>query len=140
MQVNRNVRTANLIKFFFDGKEVGLAQGLNPSDDYGMEPVYEIGDIDPQELVPTAARYSMTLDKVLLNKDALTSAGIVPENGQAVLKGYEFTVEVYDENTGDLLVSYTGVKYASGSVNIRANAIVSMNAQFMARGRSGTGI
>lgn len=132
MKTNRNVRSGNQIKVFFDGKEVGLVQSVNANDDYSPEPASGIGDIHVQEYVPTMARHSLSISQMMLNKDALMAAGIIPENGDAVLKGYVFDLEQYDNVSGDLLRKYTGCSYASGSIETTKHAIVTRSAQFNA--------
>lgn len=140
MKQNRNVRSGNQIKVFFDGKQVGLVQSINANDDYSPEPASGIGDIHVQEYVPTMARHSLSVSKMLLNKADLSRAGIVPENGDAVLQGYVFDIEQYDNLTGDLIRKYTGCSYASGSVEVNKHAIVTTSAQFNALDVSGDGI
>ena len=76
---------------------------------------------------------------MLLNKSQLQAAGIVPENGDAVLQGLVFDIEQYDGLTGALLRKYTGVSYASGSIETQKHAIVTSNAQFNALDVSGDG-
>lgn len=140
MLQNLNVRTGNQIKVFFGGKQVGLIQSINANDDYSPEPASGIGDIHVQEYVPTMARHTLSISKMLLNKADLSAAGIWPENGDAVLNGYVFDVEQYDALTGDLIRKYTGCSYASGSVEVTKHAIVTANAQFNALDVSGTGL
>lgn len=132
MKQNRNVRSGNQIKVFFDGKEVGLVQSVSTNDDYSPEPASGIGDIHVQEYVPTMARHTLNISVMMLSKDALARAGIVPENGDAVLKGLVFDLESYDNVTGDLIRKYTGCSYASGSIEIQKHAIVTRSAQFNA--------
>ncbi|MND16905.1 hypothetical protein D3C76_1388110 [compost metagenome] len=140
MTQNRNVRSGNQIKVFFGGKQVGLVQSVSANDDYSPEPASGIGDIHVQEYVPTMARHSLSVSKMLLNKADLSAAGIWPENGDAVLQGYVFDIEQYDNLTGDLIRKYSGCSYASGSIEVTKHAIVTANAQFNALDVSGTGI
>lgn len=139
MKQNRNVRSGNQIKVFFDGKQIGLIQSLSCSDDYAPEPASGIGDIHVQEYVPTMARHTLSVSAMLLNKSQLQAAGIVPENGDAVLQGLVFDIESYDNLTGVLLRKYSGCSYASGSVDTTKHAIVTTNAQFNALDVTGTG-
>ncbi|EAO1133517.1 hypothetical protein EX011_21370 [Salmonella enterica] len=132
MKQNRNVRSGNQIKVLFDGKQIGLIQSLSCNDDYAPEPASGIGDIHVQEYVPTMARHSLSVSAMLLNKSQLQAAGIVPENGDAVLQGLVFDIEQYDNLTGVLLRKYTGVSYASGSIETTKHAIVTSSAQFNA--------
>jgi len=137
MKTNQNVRTGNRVAILFDGKQIGLLQNLTPNDDYGLEPAAGIGDIHVQEYVPTLARHSLSASSMILPTKSMKEAGIAVENGDEALQGRVFDIEVYDKFSGDLLVKYTGVSYASGSVEIRANAILVSNAQFLALDRVG---
>lgn len=139
MKQNRNVRSGNQIAVLFDGKQIGLIQSISMNDDYAPDPASGIGDIHVQEYVPTMARYSLSVSAMLLNKSQLQAAGIVPENGDAVLQGLVFDIEQYDKLTGALLRKYTGVSYASGSIETTKHAIVTTNAQFNALDVSGDG-
>lgn len=139
MKQNRNVRSGNQIKVIFDGKQIGLIQSISMNDDYAPEPASGIGDIHVQEWVPTMARHQLSVSAMLLNKSQLQAAGIVPENGDAVLQGLVFDIEQYDGLTGALLRKYTGVSYASGSIETQKHAIVTSNAQFNALDVSGNG-
>ncbi|EAO3412082.1 hypothetical protein D0Q53_20490 [Salmonella enterica] len=139
MRQNRNVRSGNQIKVLLDGKQVGLIQSISCNDDYAPEPASGIGDIHVQEYVPTMARHSLSVSAMLLNKSQLQAAGIVPENGDAVLQGLVFDVEQYDGLTGVLLRKYSGVSYASGSIETTKHAIVTTSAQFNALDVSGDG-
>ena len=138
MKQNRNVRSGNQIKAFFGGIEVGLVQSINTNDDYSPEPASGIGDIHVQEYVPTQARHTLSVSVMMLNKNKLEAAGIIPENGDAVLNGYVFDFEKYDNVTGDLIRKYTGCSYASGAIEVTKHAIVTRSAQFNALDVSGT--
>lgn len=139
-KVNSKVRTANRIAILLDGQQVGALQSVRFSDDYGLEQVYGIGDIDPLESVPTAARYSISVSNVVLKSASLRSRGIVPENGSAALAGLVFDIEQYDKDTGDLLRKYESCSYASGDVDVTKNAIIMSSAQFMALRVTGVGV
>lgn len=139
MKQNRNVRSGNQIAVLFDGKQIGLIQSISMNDDYAPDAASGIGDIHVQEYVPTMARHSLSVSAMLLNKSQLQAAGIVPENGDAVLQGLVFDIEQYNKLTGALLRKYTGVSYASGSIETTKHAIVTSNAQFNALDVNGDG-
>ncbi|MBI9086792.1 MAG: hypothetical protein JEZ11_24560 [Desulfobacterales bacterium] len=132
MKQNLQVRSANLARVVIDGQEVGLLQNISMNDDYGPEAASGIGDLLVQEHVPTLARHSLSVGKLALRKTSLIKMGIVPENGEAVLKGNIFDVEVFDKSSGDVIRKYLGCTYASGSVEINKHAIISYNCQLMA--------
>ena len=139
MKQNRNVRSGNQINVIFDGKQIVLIHNISINDDYAPEPSSGIVDIHVQEWVPTMARHQLSVSAMLLNKSQLQAAGIVPENGDAVLQGLVFDIEQYDGLTGALLRKYAGVSYASGSIETQKHAIVTSNAQFNALDVSGDG-
>ena len=137
MKQNLQVQSGNRIAVTFDGKQIGAMQSVRMSDDYGLEGVYGIGDADPIENVPSAARYSLSAQNVLLRKGAMRAAGLVPENAAAALQGLVFDVEVYDKDTGELIRKHVGCSYTSGDIDFQRNAIVIASAQFVCLGAAG---
>lgn len=132
MKQNVKTQSGNRIVVVFDGKQIGLVQSVRANDDYSPEPASGIGDIHVQEYVPTMARHSLSVSAMLLKKGAMMQAGIVMENGDAVLQGLVFDFEVYDKDSGTLLRKYVGCSYASGDLEFSKHAIVMQSAQFNA--------
>jgi hypothetical protein len=132
MKENIIVRSANHGRVLMDGIEVGLLQNVRPSDDYGPEPASGIGDIHAQEYVPTMARHTLSVSKLALRKANLYKLGIIPENGEVVLKGYVFDIEIIDKSTGEVVRKYLNCSYASGDIEVTKHAIISYNATFNA--------
>jgi len=139
MKQNLKVRSGNRIVVLFDGRQVGMVRSVRASDDYSPDPASGIGDIHVQEYVPTMARHSLSVSNMVLIKDNMQSAGITPENGDAVLQGLVFDLEVYSKDDGKLLRKYVGVSYASGDIDIQAHQIVVSSGQFNALDVTGTG-
>lgn len=137
MKQNLQVQTGNRIAVMLDGKQIGAIQSVRMSDDYGLEGVYGIGDIDPIENVPTAARYNLSASNVVLRKGAMRAAGLVPENGVAALQGLVLDIEVFDKDTGELIRKHAGCSYTSGDIDFSRNAIVMASAQFVCLNASG---
>jgi hypothetical protein len=137
-QVNLQTRTGNQIIITIGGVQVGMMQSLTANDDYAPEPASGIGDIHVQEYVPTMARHSLSVSAMVMNKGALISAGVAPQNGDAVLQGIVFNVEVYGKGDGALLANYIGCSYASGSLEVTKHAIVMQTGQLLALDRTGT--
>lgn len=132
MKTNVKTRSGNRVAVVFDGKQLGLVRSVRGNDDYSPEPASGIGDIHVQEYVPTVARHSLSVQQMVLIKGAMMEAGIAPENGEAVLQGLVFDLEVYDKDTGLLLRKYIGVSYASGDIDISAHQIIVQSGQFNA--------
>lgn len=138
--VNQQVRTGNRVAILFDGKQIGLLQSVSANDDFGLEPANGIGEINTFEHVPTVARHSLQVSQMILPRKSLAAAGITAENGADVLIGRVFDIEQYDKYTGELLMKYIGCSYASGSTEVRANAICMANGTFMALDKVGRGM
>lgn len=138
-QTNLKVRSGNRIIVALDGKQVGTMRSVRMNDDYSPEPVTGIGDIHVVEYVPTVARHSLSASYVVLNKGALRDAGIAIENGDGALQGVVFDIVTLSKDDGEVLRKYTGCSYASGDLEINANAVVMANAQFNALDVTGSG-
>lgn len=139
-QVNQKVRTGNRIVVVLDGKQVGLIQSVRMSDDYSPEPASGVGDIHTIEHVPTRASHTLSVSAMALNRGSMRSAGVTGENGDSVLQGLVFDIEVYDKDTGVQLRKYVGCTYASGDIDISKHAIVMTSATFLALDVVGTSI
>lgn len=137
MKENLKVRSANLARIYMDGKEVGLLQNCRGSDDYSLDPASGIGEIHVAEYVPTLARHTVTASKLALRKTSLFKMGVIPENGEAVLKGNVFDIEIYDKATGEVLRKYIDCSFSSGDIDIQKHAVVAQNVTFMALDVSG---
>lgn len=138
-QQNLKTRTGNRIIVTFDGKQIGLVQSVRMADDYSPEPASGIGDIHVTEYVPTMARHTLNVSAMMLNRGAMFEAGIAMENGDAMLQGLVFDIEVYDKDTGAQLRKYVGCSYASGDMDVSKHAIVMQSAMFNALDVSGVG-
>jgi hypothetical protein len=137
---NLKIRSGNRTVVSIDGQDIGLIQNVRMSDDYGHEAAYGIGDAEPQEHVPGAASYSVSVTKMVLLKDMMRSAGIFSENADDVLKGRVLDFTLYGKDENDVLRSYKGCSYVSGDSEVQANRIVTASAQFKALKVTGTGL
>ncbi|WP_441280567.1 hypothetical protein [Tardiphaga sp. 862_B3_N1_1] len=139
MKQNKKVRSGNEIIVLFDGQQVGMCRSVRGSDDYGPDAASGIGDIHVAEWVPTQARHSLSVSNMVLIKSNMMALGLTPENGDAVLQGLVFDLEMYAKADGQLLRKYLGVSYASGDIDIQAHQIVVASGQFMALDVTGKG-
>lgn len=139
MKQNLKVQSGNRIAVLFDGRQIGMVRSVRGSDDYGPDPASGIGDIHVQEYVPTMARHSISVSTMVLIKENMQAAGIVPENGDVMLQGLVFDLEVYAKDDGKLIRKYEGVSYASGDIDVQAHQIVVASGQFNALNVKGTG-
>jgi hypothetical protein len=137
---NLKTRSGNRIIPTFDGKIIGAIQSVRMSDDYAPEAMSGIGDIHAQEYVPSMARHTLTVSQMVLNTGSMRQAGIAAQNGDDVLQGLVFDIEVYSKDDGTLLRKYVGCSYASGDVDINKHAIVMSSGTFNALDVVGTSI
>lgn len=137
--VNSQVQTGNRVAILLGGMQIGAMQSVRMSKDFGLDAVYGIGDAEPVEHVPTAARYSLSCTNVVLRKGSMQKAGLTSINATDALKGLVFDIEVYSKDSGELLQKYQGCSFASGDASVDRNAIVMASAQFMALTVSGSG-
>ncbi|MFM0165767.1 hypothetical protein PQR39_35725 [Paraburkholderia sediminicola] len=137
-QTNLQVRSGNRIVITMGGVQVGMLQSVAANDDYAPEPASGIGDIHVQENVPTIARHSLSVSTMVMNKGAMIKAGVAPENGDGVLLGIVFNIEIYSKDDGTLLRNYIGCSYASGSLEVTKHAIVMQQGQLLALDVTGT--
>lgn len=139
MRENRKVQSGNRIVVTYDGFTVGMIQSVRMNDDYSPEPASGIGDIHVGEWVPTMARHTVTVSRMVLLVDKMRERGIFAENGDAVLQGLVFDIENYSKDDGSLIRKYIGCSYASGDLSIDKHQIVMGSGQFYALDVSGTG-
>uniref|UniRef100_A0AAU6W1M5 Tail tube protein n=1 Tax=Pseudomonas phage Touem01 TaxID=3138548 RepID=A0AAU6W1M5_9VIRU len=139
MRQNRKVKSGNRIVITYDGFQVGLIQSVRMNDDYSPEPASGIGDIHVAEWVPTMARHSLTVSRMILETDKMRERGIMSENGDAVLEGLVFDIETYAKDDGTLLRKYIGCSYASGDLEVSKHQILMGSGQFNALDVSGAG-
>lgn len=136
---NVNTKAANRIIIQFDGKQVGACKSVSLHESYNHEPVTGIGDIHVIEYVPTLASYSVQIEAMVLEKEALRSAKILTENGEDTLVGRVFDISVISKDSGEEIRKFSGCTYDSGDIRITTNQVVSTSAQFKALRVSGLG-
>lgn len=139
MKQNHKVRSGNRTVITYDGFQVGFVKSVRMNDDYSPEPASGIGDIHVGEWVPTMARHTITVSRLILETDKMRERGIFAENGDAVLQGLVFDMETYNKDDGALLRKYTGCSYASGDMEVSAHQILIGSGQFNALDVGGTG-
>ena len=106
------------------------------------DPTYECmprEELEQLQLERLQATLNRAYKNVTCYRHKFDANGIIPENGDAALKGLVFDIEVYSKDDGSLLRKYTGVSYDSGSIDINKHAIIVQNGQFKALDVGGTG-
>ncbi len=131
------VWTGNEVEVTINGERVELAQNIRGTDNYGHEPASGIGDIHVKEYVPSLARHTITMSKLVMLREKAIAAGMVLENGDDALKGRTFDIEVFPKGGGPLLKKWTGCVNDGGDVGVTAHRILVQDATFLATDASG---
>ena len=135
---NRKVQTANRIWVSVGGSPLGLGQSVELHDDYQMEALQGIGDIHPQEFVPSAAVLTVTISEMVMLDSSMRASGASYTSPDDALRGVSHDIIVSSKD-GGMLRKYTGCFYTSGDVQVRKHAIVIANAIFKCMDASGAG-
>lgn len=75
---NTGVRTGGKVVVEIDDVPIAFAQSARFRDDYGLEPVHIIGQLQTIEYVPMHARHEIQIAVLVLNKVSLASMGLEP--------------------------------------------------------------
>jgi hypothetical protein len=72
------VRTGGKVLLRLDNKVIAFAQSARFRDDYGLEPVQIIGQLQAIEYVPTHARHEITITMLVVRNTSLVAMGLEP--------------------------------------------------------------
>lgn len=75
---NTGVRTGGKVVIYMDGFPIAFAQSARFRDDYGLEPVNVIGQLQTIEYVPMHARHEITISVLVLRNVSLSKLGLEP--------------------------------------------------------------
>jgi len=121
--------TGNRVIIMLDGKRVGVAiQSFSPSDDYGQQPVHQLGDAKAIEYVDGAHRYSITVTAVFIEDDSLANAIFAADSEDPP----EVDFLCIDKRTGKATQQYIRCTRASKSRSYTANQLATENIAFNA--------
>jgi hypothetical protein len=140
---NYKSHTGNRIIIRFNGAIVGLVQSLRASEDFGVQGLYQVGDIQAAELVPTQAQYTLTADMIFLKTDTFysgfgSSTPLAPVDPYGALYFKPFQVAIYDSDTMKLMRYWDGCYYSQGDLQISMNAVLTGSCTFRAITASGS--
>ena len=75
---NTGVRTGGKVVIYMDNYPIAFAQSARFRDDYGLEPVNVIGQLQTIEYVPMHARHEITISVLVLRGTSLSKLGLEP--------------------------------------------------------------
>ena len=129
---------AGRVAISVNGTTIGRMTGISPQQDFGISDQYEVGSIFPFEEVPLRFSGSFTAARFLVEKAAMSQAGIPIGNTdgecesaiQSLLTTDGVDLTVIEKATGTALLTILGAKCSSFSITITANAVIVSNATF----------
>lgn len=110
----KNTSTGNRALFKIKGQIIGMAQNVSCSDDFGLQDVDGLGDVEALEMVVGKITHSINGSAYFIKAETLTNLGFVPKSDQW-LTAPELEVEIIDKVTGETIELYTGAKFATHS-------------------------
>ncbi|GAN83802.1 hypothetical protein F1645_16455 (plasmid) [Novacetimonas hansenii] len=122
-RTNVHTQSGNRIIIEMGGARVGLIQSCSPSDDYGLEPATGVGDIHVSEWVPTLARHTLSVRRMMLITQSLRNLGIATINGDNALQGLVFDILFFSRDSGEVMRKYVSCSWGRGAVDVSANRI-----------------
>ena len=76
--VNSNIRNGNRVLIKMDNVIIGYATSARCSDDYGLEPVHVLGQLQCLEYIPTHARHTISCSLVVMKHQSLMKSNLEP--------------------------------------------------------------
>lgn len=119
------------VLILLEGEEIGRAQSLSGTIDFGIEPVMEVGSMKPQEFVPLRYSGTLTLERYLVRNDDLVNVlnrTKIPfdlsQEGYILLHSITgFEIMVRDKYTHDVIRCYRNCVFSSTDETITAAGI-----------------
>jgi len=110
----RNTMTGNRALFKIKGVTIGAAQNVTISDDFGLQDVDGLGDVEAQEIVVGKMTHTISGERYFVSSANLSQLGLVP-GVQEWLTAPELEVEIIDSVTNQTIEHYTGCKFGTHS-------------------------
>ncbi|MGE3550351.1 MAG: hypothetical protein AB7I29_10700 [Geobacter sp.] len=130
----RHTSTGNRVLLKLKGEVIGVVQSLSADDNFDLQSVEGIGDVETQEFVVGLLAHNLSGEKYFVSADTLQKLGFVPR-GEEWLTAPELEVEVIDTVSGQTIELYTGCKFNSHSRRYTAHRITGESFQIRARHR-----
>jgi len=128
----KDTMTGNRAIFKIAGTVIGVAQNVEVSDDFGLQEVDGLGNVEVQEFVPGKLTHRISGSSYFVSNKNLRQLGLVPESGDW-LSAPEFEVEIQDSLSFATLENYVGCKFNSHNRTYGKHQISSQAFQIFAR-------
>jgi len=121
----KETMTGNRAIFKIAGTVIGVAQNVEVSDDFGLQEVDGLGNLEVQEYVPGKLTHRISGSSYFVVNQNLRQLNLVPESGDW-LSSPEFEVEIQDALTYSTVESYV-------AANSPATAAPTLSTRSLAR-------
>lgn len=127
---NHKTLSGNIVTVQIDGQPVGRALNVRYDEDFGTEPIYEVGSMLPAELIPQRWSCRLSIEKYALRERAFDGLNVA--YSEDILLKNLFDLIVKDRTTGKIIHLFRGCVQANAGGQIAANRPVNQNATFYA--------
>ena len=134
--MSKKTYSGNEVEVYINGELVPVLSQLTMDDDYGLQPLSGVGDGHVQEWVPGQFTHRATIAKALFKPESLFASRIIPENGDVIMQGLEYDVEIFFKE-GGMGRKLENAKCGTNSVRVRMHGILEVDATFVGRDASG---
>ena len=131
----KNTATGNRVLLKIKGETIGVCQNVSFDDNYDLQSVSGLGDVETQEHVVGHITHQISGEKYFVSADTLRKLQIVPTN-EEWLTAPELEVEVIDTVSRSTVELYTGCKFNTHNRKYSAHRITGENFQIHARHKS----
>lgn len=135
---NQKVQGGHVVKILIGAEVVGMGRSSNTAEDFGVDGVYVLGDVAPQEHIPMRWSGTVTIDSFVLNANSLDAQTLqifeLIAAGHEELKQqarFNFTFLGRDDVELFTFLECTPMNF---SMNFAANQFTGQNATFAPRG------
>ena len=130
----KNTATGNRVILKLKGEAIGICQNVSFEDDFNLQEVDGLGDVEVQEHVVGKLTHRISGEKYIIAADTLEKLNFVP-NSDEWLTAPELSVEVVDTVSGTTIENYTGCKFNTHSRRYTKHQVTGENFQILARHR-----
>jgi len=121
------------VAFKINGQKVAFASQISITEDDTLTDVDVLDQIDVAELAETAHKVNFSINYFKVDENAVEALGLRSANPDDLLRNSEFTCEVYDRITDQVVYTMTGCKFAGGNFTVAARDLLQGTLNFRAR-------
>ncbi|KAA0888767.1 hypothetical protein [Oryzomonas rubra] len=124
--------TGNRVLLKIKGIVIGMCQNVSFDDDFGLQEVDGIGDLEVAGFEAGKLTHRISGEKYFVKSQTLVKLGFIP-NSTGWLTAPELAVEVVDSVSGETVESYSGCKFNTHSRKYNKHSITGESFQIFAR-------